>query len=126
VLAFYRELFAGLSTTSCLTSTVHISLFVVTITPEEISGQCEGSFCLSGPLHLPSDLNPSPCKLTSNVYTSQVNNDRPTCLLKNRELRHLIATAKTEDDHRRLAAYYRRKTELLARKAQGHAEGADA
>ncbi len=47
VLAFYRELFAGLSTTSCLRSSVQISLFVGTITAEEIFGQCEGSFCLS-------------------------------------------------------------------------------
>src|SRR5713226_4279316 len=47
VLAFYRELFAGLSTNICLPSSVQISLFVGTITAEEIFGQCEGSFCLS-------------------------------------------------------------------------------
>lgn len=56
----------------------------------------------------------------------QASKHRPTCLLKKKELRHLIATARTEDDHLRLAAYYRCKAKLLARKAQEHADEADA
>jgi hypothetical protein len=46
-------------------------------------------------------------------------------VLTKHELKSLLATAKTPEDHQRLAAYYRGETERLTAKAQEFAKQAD-
>jgi hypothetical protein len=60
------------------------------------------------------------------VVASQIGSAKSEKHLSKKELKTLIAGAKTKVDHERLAAYYRSETERLLAEAKQHEEMADA
>jgi hypothetical protein len=60
------------------------------------------------------------------VVASQIGSAQSEKQLSKKELKALIAGAKTKADHGRLAAYYRSETERLVAEAKQHEEMADA
>jgi hypothetical protein len=59
------------------------------------------------------------------VVASQIDSAQSEKHLSKKELKALIAGAKTKSDHQRLAAYYRSESERLLAEAKEHEEMAD-